>query len=367
LGQARRAAGSVVHLKPLRHDAGVNGTPRLVVDLAVMQANIDRAAALAAERGFALRPHVKTHKTPEIARLQLAAGAVGITVATIGEAEVFAGVGCQDILIAYPLWIDDAAVTRLRAVAQLAGLAIGCDSVDSVAALPAGLAELMIEIDSGHHRSGVPPERAGALAMLLAERGHPVRGAFTFPGHSYAPGAGASGAVEEAAALVSAAASMAAHGVPARVLSGGSTPSLRHADPRLDEYRPGVYVFNDAQQWELDSCAPEQIALTCHARVVSAHHDRVVLDSGSKVLGADRASYATGYGRLLDHPDARIVGLSEHHAVVTAPVLPSLGNAVRVVPNHVCNAVNLADELCVVDGAARLVDVWPVAARGRNR
>ena len=159
---------------------------------------------------------------------------------------------------------------------------------------------------------------------------------------------------------------MASHGVPAEVLRG-STPSLGHADTRLDEYRPGVYVFNDAQQWESGSCVPDQIALSCHARVVSRHHDRVVLDSGSKVLGADRASYATGYGRLLDDPDARVIGLSEHHAVVTAPVLPNLGSIVRVVPNHVCNAVNLADELCLVDAAARVVDVWPVAARGCNR
>jgi len=109
----------------LRHDSRVNGTPRLVVDLAIMQANIDRAAALAAARGLVLRPHVKTHKTPEIARLQLAAGAVGITVATIGEAEVFAAGGCEDILIAYPLWVDDAAVGRLRPLAQRATLAIG--------------------------------------------------------------------------------------------------------------------------------------------------------------------------------------------------------------------------------------------------
>jgi len=351
----------------LGDDSRVNGTPRLVVDLDVMQANIDRAAALATERGIRLRPHVKTHKTPEIARRQLAAGAVGITVATIGEAEVFAAAGCNDILIGYPLWIDDSALHRLRTLAQRVTLAIGCDSLDSVAALPPGFTELVIEVDSGHHRSGLLPERAGVLAQRLTERGHRVRGAFTFPGHSYAPGAGGSAAADETAALLTAADSMASHGVPARVLSGGSTPSLGHVDARLDEYRPGVYVFNDAQQWELGSCAPEQIALTCHARVVSRHGDRVVVDSGSKVLGADRASYATGYGRLLDDPDARVVALSEHHAVVTAPVLPILGSIVRVVPNHVCSAVNLADELCVVDAAARVVDVWPVAARGRNQ
>lgn len=350
----------------LRHDGLMSSTPRLVVDVDVMQANLERTAALAVRRGFALRPHVKTHKTPEIARLQLTAGARGITVATIGEAEVFADAGCDDILIAYPLWIDESATARLRRLTETVRLSIGCDSLESVAALPRGVAELLIEVDCGHHRSGVAPSDAGDLAARLVAAGQLVRGAFTFPGHSYAPGAAAAVAADEAEALVQAGHVMAAAGVPATELSGGSTPSLAFADPGLTEYRPGVYVFNDAQQWELGTCTPEQIALTCHARVVSRHEDRVALDSGSKVLGADRAPYATGGGRLLDDPDARIVQLSEHHAVVTAPVLPALGSTVRVVPNHVCNAVNLADELQLVGADGRPAGVWAVAARGRN-
>jgi D-serine deaminase-like pyridoxal phosphate-dependent protein len=146
------------------------------------------------------------------------------------------------------------------------------------------------------------------------------------------------------------------------VLSGGSTPSLDAADPGvLSEVRPGVYLFNDAQQWELGTCSPDDIALTCHATVVSHAGGRLVLDSGSKVLGADRAAYATGFGRLLDHAEARIVLLSEHHAVVEMPGrLPGLGSTVRVVPNHVCVAVNLVDTLWVDD------EPWPVSARGRN-
>jgi D-serine deaminase-like pyridoxal phosphate-dependent protein len=142
----------------------------------------------------------------------------------------------------------------------------------------------------------------------------------------------------------------------------------------LTEARPGVYVFGDAQQWELGSCPPERIALTARATVVSHAGGRVVLDAGSKILSADRAPYATGYGRLLDHPQARIVQLSEHHAVVdlagdpdgaAPPEPPALGSVVRVVPNHVCTAVNLVDELLVAH-SDRIVDRWPVAARGRN-
>lgn len=344
----------------------VSTTPRLVVDVDVLQANIERAAELARTRGLALRPHVKTHKSPELARLQLAAGARGLTVATIAEAEVFAAAGLDDLFIAYPLWIDDAAVARLQRLAAQVRLAIGCDSVRSVAALPSGVAELMIEVDSGHHRSGIAAGTAGELAARLLAAGQVVRGVFTFPGHSYAPGAAAAVAADEASALLEAADGLRSAGVPDPLLSGGSTPSLAFADDRLSEYRPGVYVFNDAQQWELGTCTPERIALTCHARVVSRHADRVVLDAGSKVLGADRAPYATGAGRLLDDPDARIVQLSEHHAVVTAPVRPALGSIVRVVPNHVCNAVNLADRLHLAYADGRGAGAWAVAARGQN-
>jgi D-serine deaminase-like pyridoxal phosphate-dependent protein len=134
----------------------------------------------------------------------------------------------------------------------------------------------------------------------------------------------------------------------------------------LTEARPGVYVFGDAQQWELGSMPPESIALTCRATVVSLAGGRVVLDAGSKALAADRAPYSTGNGRLLDHPDARIVQLSEHHAVVDlagAP-LPRVGSQLDVVPNHCCAAVNLADDLWVEEH--NVLRPWPVAARGRN-
>jgi D-serine deaminase-like pyridoxal phosphate-dependent protein len=160
-----------------------------------------------------------------------------------------------------------------------------------------------------------------------------------------------------------------AAGVDVQVLSGGSTPTAALTKAgSVTEIRPGIYVFGDAQQIELGTCAIEQIALTAASTVVSRAAGRVVLDAGSKVLGADRPAWTTGYGRLADHPDARVSALSEHHATVTWPstsVLPELGTVLRVVPNHVCSAVNLADELVVVAGGA-VVDRWRVAARGAN-
>ena len=334
-------------------------TPRLVVDGQIMTANIERVARAAADAGVALRPHVKTHKSVDIGRLQGAHGAVGITVATVGEAEVFAAAGFDDIFVAYPLWLDDGRADRLRRLAESTRVAIGADSVEAAARAAALPVDVLVEVDSGHHRSGCAPDLAGAVALAAGGR---ARGVFTFPGHSYSPDGRATAATDEGQALGAAAASLRASGVDADVVSGGSTPSLDHTDVAVvTEMRPGVYVFGDAQQWELGSCSPDRIALTCHATVVSHAGGRLVLDAGSKVLGADRAPYSTGFGRLLDHPDARVVLLSEHHAVAELPgPLPALGSTVRVVPNHVCAAVNLVD-LLWVDGEA-----WPVSARGRN-
>jgi len=346
-------------------------TPFLRVAVDRLRHNVERTAARAAAAGVALRPHVKTHKSPDIARMQLDAGAVGITVATIGEAEVFADQGFQDLVIAYPLWVDDASGVRLRDVARRARLAIGVDSVEGAGRAGRLLGdtdiEALVEVDSGHHRSGVPAGDAGAVAAAAQRAGLGVRGVFTFPGHSYAPGGPSRAAADEARALREAAGSLRAAGIEPEVVSGGSTPSLAHTDTEVvTELRPGVYVFGDAQQWELGAMEPDDIALTCRSTVISHAGGRLVLDAGSKALGADRAEYSSGFGRLLDHPDARLVLLSEHHAVADmggAPLLP-LGSQVEVVPNHVCNAVNLSDTLHV-EKAGNLW-AWPVAARGRN-
>lgn len=353
-------------------------TPFLSVDLERMQANIARAADAATARGIALRPHAKTHKCIEIGRMQLAAGAVGLTVATVGEAEVFAAAGLDDLFIAYPLWVDADRAARLSHLAALgANIALGVDSVAGVERLTrAGLAgriAVRIEVDAGHHRSGCAPALAGEVATAAVRSGIDVEGVFAFPGHAYAPDARERAAADEAEALATAASAMRAAGIPPRVVSGGSTPSFDAAlalDSPVTELRPGVGVLGDAQQWELGSMPAADLALTCRATVVSHAGGRLVLDAGSKVLGADRAPWATGHGRLLDHPDARIVLLSEHHAVAElhGEPMPPLGSVVRAVPNHVCAAVNLVDELAVYDHDADTepAALWRVAARGRN-
>lgn len=351
-------------------------TPFIAIELGILQNNIARAAEAARTAGIALRPHVKTHKMIEIARMQEAAGVLGITVATLGEAEVFVKAGFTDVLIAYPLWLTATSAARLSVLLDQATIRMGVDSVESARRVSeflggkAALIEFLIEVDCGHHRSGVAPSEVGKLATQLYELGLEVTGCFTFPGHSYAPDARAAAAHDEATALATAQHQIVAAGFPdAQIRSGGSTPSLADADVLVvTEQRPGVYVFNDAQQLELGSCGWSDIALTVQATVVSVRGNRVIVDAGSKALGADRAGYASGYGRLLTAPDARIVALSEHHATIEFPEghsVPVRGEIVAVVPNHVCNTVNLADEACVFD-RGELVDRWKVAARGKN-
>ncbi len=348
-------------------------TPCLVVDRDVLDANLTGMASHARRLGVSLRPHAKTHKCLEIARRQVELGAVGLTVATVGEGEVFADAGFADLFIAYPLWAVGERGRRLRALAERVSLRVGVDSREGAERLTRALAgtdaEVAVEIDSGHHRTGVAPTLAGPVAAAAERGGLPVAGVFTFPGHSYGPGQRERAAADEAGALGQAATALRDAGVAAELRSGGSTPTAALLDPEvMNEIRPGVYAFSDAQQVELGAVGWESVALTAAATVVSRRGRSLVLDSGSKVLGADRLAWATGYGRLLDHPEARVVALSEHHATVSFAddgPLPGLGSVVRVVPNHVCTAVNLADDLVIVSDGA-VVNTWRVAARGKN-
>lgn len=356
-------------------------TPYLAVDEQLLDANLTAMAEHTRALGVALRPHAKTHKSIEVARRQLVHGAVGLTVATVSEAEIFADAGFDDLFIAYPIWAEGQRASRLGALASRVRLRVGVDSIEGARMLahavttgehPVPLA-VAVEVDSGHHRTGVAPAQAGIIAAAAAEYGLTVDGVFTFPGHSYAPSARVTAAHDEALALEIARESLLGLGIECPVVSGGSTPSAGAAEGRaaggvLTELRPGVYPFFDAQQWELGTIGPGRIALTAVATVVSVRGARVVVDLGNKVLGADRPAYASGFGRLPSAPEARIVALSEHHATIefaTTDTAPALGQHVRIAPNHVCAAINLADEL-VVERAGSETAVWAVDARGAN-
>ncbi|HEV8545409.1 MAG TPA: alanine racemase [Candidatus Limnocylindrales bacterium] len=354
-------------------------TPCLVVDLDAVDRNLRRMAVAASERGVALRPHVKTHKSLALARMQLEAGAAGVTVGTIGEAEVMADGGIDDIFIAYPVWVDGPKSRRLRDVHERSSLAVGVDSPEAAELLAAAVEgserrlRVLVELDSGTRRSGVAsPDAALRVARKAREVGLQVIGVFTHGGHGYqAPWAGAAAAADEVAVMGAAAAAFSADGFPMERISAGSTPTaVLAATGAVNEIRPGTYIFGDRTQLALGSIPANGIGLIVAATVVStAVPGQVVLDAGAKTLTKDRADYLEGFGLLADYPRAILERLYDYHAAVIIPPgspSPRLGEVVTIVPNHVCPVVEQFDEF-VVTRNGRVAGRWPVDARGRSR
>jgi D-serine deaminase-like pyridoxal phosphate-dependent protein len=356
-------------------------TPEVVLDLDIVRANIDRAATQAREAGVALRPHTKTHKLPQIARLQLGAGAVGVQVAKLGEAEVMAGAGIGDILVGYPL-VGEQKLERLAELARRASVTVTVDSEEvalgiSRLATARGITiPALLELDTGLHRLGVLP---GSDAVRLAERvvaleGIALGGVFTHEGHVYTqardPAERERLTLDACSAAVETAAEIRGRGIPANVVSVGSAATFRYAIrcPGVTEVRPGTYVFNDRSQLAQGAAGPADLAAFVIATVVARPaRDRIVVDAGSKVLTSDRMIVPdppATFGSVCGH-DWEVVRLSEEHGVVA--VEPNadvrIGDRLAIVPNHVCPAINLASYVTVAEGG-RFADRWPVAARG---
>lgn len=353
-------------------------TPEIVIDLDVAERNARRLATALDERGIALRPHVKTHKSPALARLQLDAGARGITVGNLGEAEVFADEGFDDIFIAYPIWADGPKADRLRAVAARDGLrlAVGFDSVDGAKRLAGAVRgnprslRVLLELDPGNRRTGAPPSQADAIAAAALDLGLDVAGVFTHGGHAYRPGGAAPAGEDEVRALAHGAAALRNLGVESPTISAGSTPTqLTAAVEPVNEIRAGTYLLGDRQQWAIGAVPHDGIAIAVAATVVSAAVDgQVVIDAGAKTLTKDIAPYVEGYGAIPAYPDAVIERLSDYHGVVRIPdgsPRPAVGEVIAVVPNHVCPVIDTRDAF-TASRAGMIVGRWPVLARGRS-
>lgn len=334
-------------------------TPIAVVDDAVLTHNIERMQAIANAAGSALRPHAKTHKSARVASRQRAAGAIGLTVATLREAEYFADHGIDDLLLAHPP-VGEPKLARLRALAQrVPRLAVTTDSLDVVTGLPPTV-EVLWEIDTGQHRVGVVPgPEAYNAVQTLVERVGPerFRGLLTHAGHSYKTPERADQlriAREEVGLLLAMADELRARGIEVREISVGSTPtaSLAAEVRGMTELRPGTYVYGDANQAALGSLSLEDCALAVIATVVSTpERHRIVIDAGAKALAADAAAPGRrGHGLVLGHPDWVIERLSEEHGVITSSerIRARVGDRVAIVPNHVCVTVNLHGNLLVV-------------------
>ena len=352
-------------------------TPRVVVDRARMEANIQALQRRLDARGVALRPHAKTHKSIRIGRMQLEAGARGLTVGTLGEAEVFVTAGITDLFIAYPVRADGPKAARLRALHEAApGLRVGVDSAASAERLAAAVAgtltrlAVVIEIDAGTVRTGVDSaEAAVGVARAARRAGLDVAGVFTFGGHAYLPGAAARAGADEVRLATESAAALEAGGFEVRVVSAGSTPTmLTAATGRVTEIRAGTYVFGDRIEHDLGAIEADGCAVAVAATVVAEFPDRLIIDGGGKTLTKDRPDWLEGFGAISGYPEVRIERLSDYHGVVHAPAgveRPALGEVVAVIPNHVCPVIDVVDQLAVVnrDGS---VEEWPVDARGRS-
>src|SRR5882672_1960116 len=299
-------------------------TPAVTVRLDIVERNIRRVHEHLAHHGIANRPHVKTHKIPALGKLQMAAGAVGITCQKLGEVEVFTEAGvADDVLLTFNV----------------------------------------VECDTGFGRNGVQtPEAALDLARTAMRLGGlRFEGLMTFPNRE----PGTRQFLERALELFKRA------GIPVPVVSGGGTPAIFAAQniPQLTEHRAGTYIYNDRMVVASGTATWDDCAMRVRCAVVSMPTpDRAVLDAGTKVFTSDLYT-VTGYGHLLEYPEAAVVNLSEEHGVVDLSgcrARPAIGEVVEVVPNHCCVVSNMVDEVYGVrDG--KVEAVWPVAARGEVR
>jgi D-serine deaminase-like pyridoxal phosphate-dependent protein len=358
-------------------------TPAVLIDLDKLEQNIHRMAAFAREHGVHLRPHIKTHKIPEIAHLQLQAGAVGVTCQKLGEAEIMAANGINDILMTYEI-VGEHKLDRLVQLKRQANICTAVDSEEVIAPLAARMEkeglqhEVLIEINTGLNRCGVlPGEPALALVQRLAQYSSlKLKGIFTHEGHVYSAGnreeieRRANKAAEE---MLRTAKLLRDHGFSYEVISVGSTPSARIIGKvkGITEIRPGNYVFYDRTQLRLGSCTEDQIAISVLATVISRPAaDRAIIDAGNKTMCTDNAAdFNSTIGVIVDHPELVFHYSSEEHGRIsgkTGKVDLKVGDRVRIFPNHACGMMNMHDEVYGVRGET-VEKIWKVAARGKVR
>ena len=348
-------------------------TPTLLLDRYRLVRNIGRMQAACDAHGVELRPHIKTHKMVEVARLQIAAGARGLTCAKIGEAEAMLPSGARSIFIAYPL-VDPLHGPRLRALAgALDELIVACTSEAQAEALENVLAlvdlrlPVMMAVDSGLGREGARGEEAARrLTDHIRRLPHlALHGIYTHEGHAYASPSNADEFLADVHARVVALRDDIDPDLP--LWPGCSITAERMAAlPGVNALRPGAYVFGDLMlAAEATTMDWEDVAVTVLAAVVDRPApDLALLDAGSKTLSGDKTPRGLS-GSLFDRRDVHVTRCSEEHGWATGNDVDGLkiGERVRVVPAHICPVINLADEVTVIrDGA--VVDRWRVAARG---
>jgi len=354
-------------------------TPALVVDLDIMERNLARVADYAREHGLRLRPHTKTHKSTRIGRRQLESGAAGLTVAKVSEAEVMLGAEPGDMLVAFPV-VGRPKLDRLMAVARNTRVTVALDSMEAARPLSdaaqAAQVEIgvLVEIDAGLGRVGVAPSEALGLAQCVRQLpGLAFEGLTFYPGHIKLMDLTGRAAMQEVGQLLAGLLFEFKHaGVPVKIVSGGSTPTLFHSHtlPEMTEIRPGTYVFNDLNTVRSGGCDLEDCAASILATVVStARPDQMIVDGGSKTFSSDRPVNESDvtFGQVLEAPGARFHKMNEEHGfidIARAERRFAVGDRVHIVPNHICVAVNLHERVHGLRGD-HVEEVWQVEGRGK--
>ncbi|MCE9589343.1 MAG: alanine racemase [Planctomycetes bacterium] len=356
-------------------------TPALVIDEPTARRNLTRLAQYAKGKGLGVRPHTKTHKSLLMAREQLKAGAVGLTVAKVGEAEVMAKVG-EDLLLAYPA-LDPARTGRIAALARDKTIRVAVDSAFAADALADAARRagatigILVDIDVGFHRTGMQtPAQALALAQHVSKtKSLRLDGLFFYPGHIVAKPDEQTAILAPIEAMLEETITLwKKNGLEAKIVSGGSTPTgtQSHHLKALTEIRPGTYIYYDRNCITGNWCAIDDVAAVIVCTVISdAVPGKCVLDAGTKTFTSDRlvgdATNQHGSGLIIEYPQAKIVRCSEEHAEVDLSLCdrrPKLGDRVRVIPNHICPCVNLQDQMYLrhEDGT---IETLPIEGRGK--
>ncbi|MGJ5819389.1 alanine racemase [Paludibaculum fermentans] len=354
-------------------------TPAIIIDLDQMDRNLTKVADYARKHNLRLRPHTKTHKIPALGRRQVDLGAVGLSVAKSTEAEVMLKSGTPDILVAYPV-IGAKKLARLTEVAKKANLTVSLDSLAAAkplsdAAVAAGVQiGILTEMDVGLHRVGVQPgeDTLALVRAVSALLGLKWRGLAFYPGHiKDFSEKGKEDVAALGAALTSTVALLKSNGFSPEVVSGGSTPLLwvSHLIPEVNEIRPGTYIFNDRNTILSGACSRDECAATILTTVVSVAPWRFIIDGGSKTFSSDRLSGSSEvtFGEVLEAPGALFHKMNEEHGFIELAgdsAKLSVGDRVRVLPNHICVAMNLHEQVYGVRGD-EVVETWTVEGRGK--
>lgn len=357
-------------------------TPAVLVDLDVLDQNLRKKADQARAAGVKLRPHTKTHKSIWLAKEQLKYGAAGITVAKLGEAEVMAEGGIDDILVAFPI-VGSKKLERLRRLLERGiKVTVSTDDVE----VARGLSELgqsmgrkiplYVDVNSGLGRCGLEPGEPTVqlVKRIAALSGVEVAGLMTHSGHAYGKltdDAKREVARNEAEDLVRTKQLLQQEGIEIREVSVGSTPTSDYIGEQKDvtEMRPGAYVFGDRSQIAIGSITEENCAMHVLATVVSIPRPgTIIIDAGSKTFGSDLNAHLPGYATLRGNPEVYVERLSEEHGNVRVPehMQFAIGDVLQFVPNHCCATTNLHDHLIGVRGGKYECDIR-VDARGKIR